>query len=239
MFTVLAALVSAAESSFPVVSLMKALSLLLLFLYASTGARLAMGGREEKFFPRLLFFVEIVVYASAVAYLVLRRPIYGNPNSLGAIMGVVAVPLLFWRLLTTEGRTMHRRAIFHVFIIERQPSVLLSQARAGILAAVFHVALTCSFAALPLADSRHSCIRGHGNPGGWVGLPNNVEHAFVRKGPLWQRLSHTKARGGRIDAIAPGALGCDCLCHPTASLVRERIRHRLNSSDDDVAVGEY
>ena len=96
MFTVLAALVSAAVSSFPMLSFMKALSLLLLFLYASTGARLALSGREEKFFPRLLFFVEIVVYASAVAYLVLRRPIYGNPNSLGAIMGVVAVPLLFW-----------------------------------------------------------------------------------------------------------------------------------------------
>ena len=105
MFSVLAALVSAAVSSFPTLSFMKALSLLLLFLYASTGARLALSGREEKFFPRFLLFVEIVVYFSAVAYLVLRMPVYGNPNSLGAIMGVVAVPLLFWGVLTAEGKT--------------------------------------------------------------------------------------------------------------------------------------
>ncbi len=165
MFTVLAALVSAAVSSFPVVSLMKALSLLLLFLYASTGARLALSGREEKFFPRLLFFVEIVVYGSAVAYLVLRRPIYGNPNSLGAIMGVVAVPLLFWGLLTAEGRTRHRRAIF-VFMLS-VGLLFYSQARAGMLAAVVSCCLTC------IALRRYRLlIQGtvafvvHGNPGG-------------------------------------------------------------------------
>ena len=141
LFTVLAALVSAAVSSFPVVSLMKVLSLLLLFLYASTGARLALGGREEEFFPRLLSVVEIVVYVSAVCYLVLRRPIYGNPNSLGAIMGVVAVPLLFWGLLTTEGQTRYRRAMF-VFMLS-VGLLFYSQARAGMLAAVISCCLTC------------------------------------------------------------------------------------------------
>ena len=35
-------------------SFMKALSLLLLFLYASTGARLALAGREEQFFPDII-----------------------------------------------------------------------------------------------------------------------------------------------------------------------------------------
>ena len=141
MFAVMAALVSAAVSSFPMLSCMKALSLLLLFLYASTGARLALRGREEKFFPRLVFFVEIVVYASAVAYLVLRRPIYGNPNSLGAIMGVVAVPLLFWGVLTVEGRTRHRRVIF-AFMLSIG-LLFYSQARAGMLAAVVSCCLTC------------------------------------------------------------------------------------------------
>lgn len=96
MFAVLAALVSAAVSSFPMLSFMKALSLLLLFLYAATGARLALDGREEKFVSRLLLVIEIMVYFSSFVYLVLRKPIYGNPNSMGAIMGVVAVPLLFW-----------------------------------------------------------------------------------------------------------------------------------------------
>ncbi|MGC2184508.1 MAG: O-antigen ligase family protein [Terriglobales bacterium] len=141
VFTVLAALVSAAVSSFPMLSFMKALSLLLLFLYASTGARLALGGREEKFFPRLLLVVEMMVYASAAFYLVLRNPIYGNPNSLGAIMGVVAVPVLFWGVLTVEGKTRQRRAIFVLML--SVGLLFYSQARAGILAALISCCLTC------------------------------------------------------------------------------------------------
>jgi hypothetical protein len=141
MFSVLAALVSAAVSSFPGLSFMKAVSLFLLFLYASTGARLALAGREEKFFPRLLWIVEMVVYISAVAYLILRKPIYGNPNSMGAIMGVVAVPLLFWGLLTVEGKTRHRRMVF-AFLLSAG-LLFFSQARAGILAAVISCCVTC------------------------------------------------------------------------------------------------
>ncbi|MGH9504277.1 MAG: O-antigen ligase family protein [Terriglobales bacterium] len=141
MFAVVSALVSSSVSSFGTVSFLKALSLLLLFLYASTGARLALAGRELKFFPRLLFFIEIFVYLSAVAYLVLRVPIYGNPNSLGALMGVVAVPLLFWGVLTAEGKTAYRRMIF-AFIVA-VGLLFFSQARAGILAAVVSCCLTC------------------------------------------------------------------------------------------------
>jgi len=141
IFCVLAALVSAAVSSFPMLSFLKAVSLLLLFLYASTGARLALSGKEERFFQRLLWFVEMVVYISAVAYLVLRRPIYGNPNSLGAIMGVVAVPLLFWGVLTAEGKTRYRRMLFACAL--SVGLLFFSQARAGILAAGFSCCLTC------------------------------------------------------------------------------------------------
>ena len=47
LFSVMAALVSAAVSSYAGLSFLKALSLLLLFLYASTGARLALSGRER------------------------------------------------------------------------------------------------------------------------------------------------------------------------------------------------
>ena len=165
-FAVLAALVSAAVSSFTELSFMKALSLLLLFLYASTGARLALSGREEKFFPRLLFFVEIVVYLSAVAYLVLHMPIYGNPNSLGAIMGVVAVPLLFWGVLTAEGKTRHRRML--VALVLSIGLLFFSQARSGILAAVVSCCRDLrGFAALPVVDSgrRNLCVRGHSLPG--------------------------------------------------------------------------
>jgi O-antigen ligase len=141
LFCALAALISASVSALPVVSSLKALSLLLLFLYGSTGARLALAGREEEFFRRLLSAVEILVYVSAVVYLIFRIPVYGNPNSMGAIMGVIAVPLLFWGALIAEGKTERRRAIF-AFTVS---AVLLffSQARAGILAAGIACLLTC------------------------------------------------------------------------------------------------
>ena len=141
-FCAVAALVSASVSSFPTVSSLKALSLLLLFLYGSTGARLALAGREERFFRRLLFAVEILVYVSAVAYLVLRIPVYGNPNSMGAIMGVIAVPILFWGVLISEGRIPRRRAIFAFFLL-RVGLMFYSQARAGILAGTIACFLTC------------------------------------------------------------------------------------------------
>jgi O-antigen ligase len=140
-FCVLAALVSGMVSQLPVMSSLKALSLLLLFLYGSTGARLALAGREHKFFPRMLSTVEIFVYVTAGVYLLLRFPLLGNPNSMGAIMGVIAVPLLFWGLLTAEGKTARRRMTFVLVL-----SVVLlfySQARAGILAAAVACALTC------------------------------------------------------------------------------------------------
>ena len=122
-------------------SFMKALSLLLLFLYAATGARLALAGREEEFFPKLLLLVEVVVYCSAVIYFVLRIPVFGNPNSMGAIMGVVAVPLLFWGVLTVEGKTQFRRMVFALTL--SVGLLFYSQARAGILAAVIVCSLTC------------------------------------------------------------------------------------------------
>ncbi len=140
-FCTLAALVSASVSALPVVSSLKALSLLLLFLYGSTGARLALAGREEKFFRRLLFSVEMLVYASVVVYLILRIPVYGNPNSLGAIMGVIAVPLLFWGVLIAEGRTEQRKAVF-AFAVSAG-LMFYSQARAGILAGAIACLLTC------------------------------------------------------------------------------------------------
>ena len=141
MFAVLSALVSAAVSAFPFLSFMKASSLLLLFLYASTGARLALSGREEKFFLRLLWYVEMVVYVTAAAYLVLRIPFYGNPNSMGAVMGVVALPVLFWGVLTVEGKVRRRRIVFACLL--SAGLLFYSQARAGILAGVISCCLTC------------------------------------------------------------------------------------------------
>ena len=68
LFAVLAAMVSAAVSQYTTLSLLKVLSLLLLFVYAGTGARLAVVGRENRFFAGLLTGCEIFVGAIAVAY---------------------------------------------------------------------------------------------------------------------------------------------------------------------------
>lgn len=240
MASVLAALVSAAVSSFPLLSFMKAASLLLLFLYACTGARLALGGREEKFFPRLLFFVEIVVYASAVSYLVVRRPIYGNPNSLGAIMGVVAVPLLFWGVLTAEGSPRYRRAVL-IFLLS-VGLLFYSQARAGILAAVVSCCLTCvvlrryrlliqstiafvSMATLALALAPSQQI---------MDMPLRHEGSSLIGSFLYKGREEQGVMGSRLTPW-----------DETVSVIKEHpwfgsgFGTSLSGSDNDVAVGEY
>ncbi|HEY6253086.1 MAG TPA: hypothetical protein VI685_24265, partial [Candidatus Angelobacter sp.] len=104
-FCVLAALVSAAVSAYPSLVFLKATSLLLLFLYGSTGARLAVRGREASFFCRLLLGCELLVYISAISYFIFHAEIFGNPNSLGAVMGVAAVPVLLWGILRSQRPT--------------------------------------------------------------------------------------------------------------------------------------
>ena len=240
MFTILAALVSAAVSSFPMLSFMKALSLLLLFLYASTGARLALSGREEKFFPRLLFVVEMLVYASAVCYLVLRRPIYGNPNSLGAIMGVVAVPLLFWGALTAEGKTRQRRAIF-VFMLS-VGLLFYSQARAGMLAAVVSCCLTCvvlrRYRLLIQGTVAFACIAVV-----FVGLTPSEQ---IEDMPLRHEGSSLAAVFLYKGHESQGLMGSRLTpWDETVSVIQQHpwfgsgFGTRINSSDDDVAMGEY
>ena len=56
---VLSAVVSAMVSSYPATAILKALSLLLLFFYGSAGARLAVIGRETRFFSDLFVGVEV------------------------------------------------------------------------------------------------------------------------------------------------------------------------------------
>lgn len=136
-----AALISALVSLYPGVAVLKALSLLLLFLYAATGARLAVLGREREFFAQLLRGCEWMVYLSAIAYFILRLAVFGNPNSLGAVMGVVAAPVLLWGILVAEQPAKSSRYIL-AFIL----SLLLlfsSYARAGIAAAAFSGILMC------------------------------------------------------------------------------------------------
>lgn len=139
-FSVLAALMSAAVSRYTVVSSLKVLSLFLLFVYAATGARLAVANREGRFFSGLLSGCEIFVAAIAVLYL-LGREVMGNPNSLGAVMGVAAAPLLLWGVLLKQERFSYRRRVF-LFAIAMYLT-FVSHARAGILAALISCTLLC------------------------------------------------------------------------------------------------
>src|SRR5437879_5929338 len=99
LLCVLSATVSAMVSNRTEMSLLKSSSFFLLFLYGSCGVRVAIAGREANFFHGLLSACEGISYVSGFLYIALRFELFGNPNSLGAVMGVVIVPLLFWGVL--------------------------------------------------------------------------------------------------------------------------------------------
>jgi O-antigen ligase len=111
-FCVCAALVSATVSPFVQMSCLKGLSLFLLFLYCGTGARVAVIGREERFFHGLLWGSEIAVYLSAISCFVSGGSIWGNPNSLGAVVSIALFPILLWGWLTSDALVvkLHRLA---------------------------------------------------------------------------------------------------------------------------------
>lgn len=109
---VLAALVSAIVSEIPRTALLKVASLFLLFLYASSGARVAIAGRGQKFMSSLVQACEVLVYASAVCYFALGFSVFGNPNALGAIIGVGVIPVLLWAALVAETRGLRQRRFF-------------------------------------------------------------------------------------------------------------------------------
>ncbi len=138
---VVAATTSAEVSSFPKQPLLKALSLFLLFLYGSFGARLAIMGREQKFFAGLLWGCEALIYFAALQYFILHRQFFGNPNSLGAVMGVVIVPLMLWGISVAENVRIERRRTFALLL--SLILLLTSYARAGIIAASISCILFC------------------------------------------------------------------------------------------------
>jgi O-antigen ligase len=112
LLCVLSAAVSGMVSTRTTQSLLKTSSLLLLFLYTSCGARVAIADRQAAFFKGLLTACEVVSFVGGVLYLFLHYEVLGNPNSLGAVMGVVIVPVLFWGVLIAErGHLKHRRIV--------------------------------------------------------------------------------------------------------------------------------
>lgn len=139
-FAILAALVSAAVSRYTTVALLKVLSLFLLYVYAATGARLAVINRENRFFEGLLIGCEIFVALIAAFYL-LGIEVMGNPNSLGAVMGVVGAPILLWGALIKQDRFAARRRTI-LFLVATYLTYS-SHARAGMLALLFSCGLLC------------------------------------------------------------------------------------------------
>ena len=148
LFCVASAVVSAMVSVVPQFSLMKAFSLSLLFLYAASGGRLVLRD-PDRFFRGLLLACEISVYASAIAY-ALGFEIWGNANSLGAVEGVVAAPLLLWGALIAPTRNLRMRR--SVACLGALYLVYFSVTRAAMLAAGL------SMLALLLAMRRNKLI---------------------------------------------------------------------------------
>lgn len=133
LFCVASAIVTAIVSDEPKSALLKVLSLLLLFLYASSGARIAIAGREKKFVGSLVLASEVLVYLSAVCYIALDFRVFGNPNALGAVVAVVAVPILLWAAATAETRWLRQRRFFALLLCGGL--LYISNSRASILGA--------------------------------------------------------------------------------------------------------
>ena len=93
LFTVIAAFASAMVSVNPVMTLLKALSLAALFVYASIGARILWARNPEPFIRKLVLMAEGLVYFTAICYSA-SFEVWGNANSLGLIMGCLCWPVL-------------------------------------------------------------------------------------------------------------------------------------------------
>jgi O-antigen ligase len=137
-FCICAAFVSATVSPWIQMASFKALSLLLLLTYCASGARLAVLGREDRFFRGLLWGCEIAVYVTAICYFGLGAEIWGNPNSLGAAMSIGLFPVLLWGWLIGDGPLVKFRRLVALLLCSYL--VFFSMARAG-MASVMAVTL--------------------------------------------------------------------------------------------------
>ena len=131
-FTVIAAFASAMVSVSPVITVLKSLSLIALFVYASVGVRVLWSKDPRPFVHNLVLLAEVLVYISALGSLA-SFEVWGNPNSLGLIMGCLCWPVLLWRLiLPANGRGTPRSVIS---LLLCSALLLVSLSRASILAA--------------------------------------------------------------------------------------------------------
>jgi O-antigen ligase len=132
LFTVVAASASAIVSVNPLLTLLKALSLAALFLYGSMGARIFWSRSPEVFVRKLLLLAEGLVYFTAICYLA-SFEVWGNPNSLGLIMGCICWPTLLWRFITPTARRKSPRLIIALLVCGTL--LVFSVSRASLVAA--------------------------------------------------------------------------------------------------------
>src|SRR5271156_5396225 len=132
LFTVVAAFASAMVSVSPAITVLKALSLAALFIYASVGIRILLAKDPETFLRKLVLTAEVLVYFSALCYAA-SFDVWGNPNSLGLIMGCLCWPVLLWRLILPTSRQRSPRRLIPLFLCGAL--LLLSLSRASITAA--------------------------------------------------------------------------------------------------------
>jgi O-antigen ligase len=132
LFTAIAAFASTMVSVNPVLTLLKALSLAALFVYASIGARSLWSSNPEPFVRKLVLMAEVLVYFSALCYAA-GFEVWGNPNSLGLIMGCLCWPVLLWRWILPASRQGSARRFIPLFLCAAL--LLLSLSRASITAA--------------------------------------------------------------------------------------------------------
>jgi O-antigen ligase len=97
-------------------------------------------GRENRFFAGLLTGCEFFVGAVGAAYFA-GIEVMGNPNSLGAVMGVAGAPILLWGIFVSEETFPRRRriALFAVALY----LTFVSHARASMAAAFICCVLLC------------------------------------------------------------------------------------------------
>ena len=141
-FCICAAFVSATVSSYIRMASLKAVSLALLFLYCAAGARLAVLGREDRFFRGVIWGSEIAVYVTAICYFGLGQSIWGNPNSLGAAMSIGVFPVLLWGWLTSERPVVKVRRLVALLLCAYL--IRFSLARAGMASAMLVTVICCA-----------------------------------------------------------------------------------------------
>lgn len=140
-FCVSAAFVSATVSPWMQMASLKALSLFLLFIYCSSGARLAVLGREERFFRGLIWGCELAVFITAISYFGLGYSFWGNPNSLGAAMSIGVFPILLWGWLTSDVPGVRLRRLAALLLCTYL--LYFSLARAGMASVMLVTLVFC------------------------------------------------------------------------------------------------